>query len=288
MWNGSSGRENGSEAGGDLEVGACTDRGRVRGNNEDSLCLAPELGLFVLSDGMGGQTSGEVASRLAAETVVAHCRETEKNPTLPIVGEPMAGAAEASNRLASAIRAANEIVYRQARKNPAYRGMGATIVAVRIAGERMSVAHVGDSRLYRLRAGEFEQLTRDHSFVAEQVRRGTMTPQEACRSKLQNVLLRALGVDPQVQVELEEELVREGDILLLCSDGLTRELPDEQIAAVLRESDKPQQAANRLVDLANQAGGEDNISVVVLRRAPKLVGALARIGRWFKGSGDLP
>lgn len=266
--------------------GARSDAGQVRENNEDSLCLAPELKLFVLSDGMGGQASGEVASRLATETIVAHCREAEERPSIPHAGSRIAGISEKSNRLASAIRIANLIVHQAARDTPEQNGMGATVVAVWLADDRVSVAHVGDSRVYRLRSGELEQITEDHSFVAEQVRRGTMTPEEAASSKLQNVLLRALGVDPEVEVDVDEQILLEGDTVLLCSDGLTRELSDAQIAAVLGDADEPQEAADRLVDLANQAGGEDNISAIVVCHSTKPAGAFARMGRWFKGPED--
>jgi PPM family protein phosphatase len=269
-----------------MDFGARTDTGRIRENNEDSFRLAPELNLFVLSDGMGGQASGEVASRVATESIVAHCREAESDSSMPLVGVRIAGVSLAANRLASAIRHANDEVRKAARENPARDGMGATVVAVRFVGERMSLAHVGDSRAYRLRAGELELLTQDHSFVAEQVRRGIMTQKEAERSKLQNVLLRALGAEPIVDVDVQEELILEGDTILLCSDGLTRDLSNEQIAAALIESEdeQAQEAAERLVDLANQAGGGDNITAIVVRRTAKPVGAFARIGRWFKGS----
>ncbi|MHB8410734.1 MAG: Stp1/IreP family PP2C-type Ser/Thr phosphatase [Candidatus Acidiferrales bacterium] len=267
-----------------LEFCARSDTGRVRENNEDSFRLAPELNLFVLSDGMGGQASGEVASRLAAETIVAHCREAETNPLLRLIGERIEGASDAANRLASAVRLANHVVHQAAQRNTAQTGMGATAVAVWFADERMTIAHVGDSRVYRLRNGELEQLTQDHSFIAEQVRQEMMTMEEASRSKMQNVLLRALGIDPDVQVEVSEELLMEGDALLLCSDGLTHELSDAQIAAVLCDTDEAQEAASRLVELANQAGGADNITVIVLRNAAKFAGAMAKIGRWFRGS----
>jgi len=267
-----------------IDFGAHSDTGRVRENNEDSFLLAPELSLFVLSDGMGGQASGEVASHLATQSIVDHCRDADADPSLPFLGRRAAGLSETSNRLASAIHHANEAIRRSAGENPTWKGMGATVVAVRFAGDRVSLAHVGDSRIYRLRSGELEQLTRDHSFVAEQVRRGVMTQQEADQSKLQNVLLRALGADPVVDVDVEEELALEGDTILLCSDGLTRELSDAQIAAVLNNGDDAQESAERLVDLANRAGGGDNITVIVVRHAPKPVGAFARIGRWFRGS----
>jgi len=271
-----------------MDVGARTDIGRVRENNEDSFQLAPELNLFVLCDGMGGQASGEVASRLATETIVAHCAAAASDPAVPIIGARLSGLSAAGNRLVSAIRAANFALVKAAQVNPEWAGMGATVVAVQFVDDRMILAHVGDSRAYRLRAGELEQLTRDHSFVAEQVRRGIMTEQEAERSRMQNVLLRALGAEPYVDVEISEELALEGDSILLCSDGLTRELSAAQIAAALigaiEKNDEAQEIADRLVDLANEAGGGDNITVIVIRRAPKLVGAFARIGRWFKGS----
>jgi len=273
-----------SQAAMEMEFGTRTDTGRVRENNEDSLRLAPELNLFVVCDGMGGQASGEVASRLAAETIVAHCRDAETNPALPLVGERIEGASEATNRLASAIRLASRAVHQAAQENEAQTGMGATVVAVQFTDERMTIAHVGDSRAYRLRNGELELLTQDHSFIAEQVRRGLMTAEEASQSKLQNVLLRALGIEPDVEVEISEELLMEGDTVLLCSDGLTHELSDEQIAAALCDADEAQEAASRLVELAKQAGGGDNITVIVLRHAPKLAGAMAKIGRWFRGS----
>lgn len=272
----------------EIEFGARTDTGCVRESNEDSYGAAPELNLFVLSDGMGGLACGEVASRLAVETILTKSRSGQLDA--PASGDAaMSGASSESKRLASAIRAANGAVYRAARTVGSGQPMGATVVAVRFAGERMSVANVGDSRAYRLRAGRLEQLTRDHSFVAEQVRQGRMTEQEAGKSGLQNVLVRALGIGEEVEVDLSEELVLDDDTVLLCSDGLTRELTDAQIAAVLSECGEAQEAAEQLVDLAKQAGGGDNITAIVLRRAARPVGALARMGRlgkWLKHSGN--
>jgi len=262
-----------------IKFGARTDTGRVRGNNEDCYGSAPEIGLFVLSDGMGGMASGEVASRLAVETILAHCREAQANPSLPLVGERIEGISDASNRLASAIRFANQVIFRAAQQNPEQHGMGATVVAVRFMNQRLSLAHAGDSRAYRLRAGALEQLTRDHSFVAESVRMGIMSEQEAGASKLQNVLMRALGVEPELEVDATEDLLIEGDVILLCSDGLTRELSDSQIASVLRDTRNPRNAAGSLVDMANRAGGGDNITAVVLRDVAKPAGALAWAGR---------
>jgi len=187
--------------------------------------------------------------------------------------------------LASAIRTANRVLYAAAQGEEQKRGMGATVVAVWFVDEvRVSIAHVGDSRIHRLRGSDFAQLTEDHSFVAEQVRRGMMTKREAETSNMQSVLLRALGVEPEVQVDVSEKDLLEGDTLLLCSDGLTRELSSAQISATLAEIEDPQETADRLIELANQAGGADNITAVVVRYAPKPAGAFKRIGKWFKGS----
>jgi serine/threonine protein phosphatase PrpC len=268
-----------------IAIGARSDTGRARENNEDSFALAPELNLFVLSDGMGGLAAGEVASKLASKTVIAHCREAVVNPSLPLIGEHLDGLSASSNRLASAIRTANRSVYATAQGDEQKRGMGATVVAAWFVDEtRVSIAHVGDSRIYRLRGADFMQLTEDHSFVAEQVRRGMMTKHEAENSNMQSVLLRALGVEPEVQVDVTEKDLMEGDTLLLCSDGLTRELSNAQISATLAEIEDPQEAADRLIELANEAGGGDNITVVVIRYAAKPAGTFKRIGKWFKGS----
>jgi protein phosphatase len=258
--------------------------GCVRENNEDSYRLAPELNLFVLSDGMGGLAAGEVASRVAVDTVVEHCREAETNPGLAFVGQRIEGVSEASNRLASAARAANQAVHEAAKKIGAEQ-MGATLEAVRFTGERLSLVHVGDSRVYRLRAGKIEQLTQDHSFVAEQVRSGRMTAEEAEASHMRSVLLRALGIDPAVEIDVSDELMMLGDTILLCSDGLTRELTDQQIAATLAEGaqgESPKKVARRLVELAKQAGGGDNITAIVVRPARKSANPFARIVDWFR------
>ena len=264
------------------QVGIRTDKGRVREGNEDSYGSEPRINLFVLSDGMGGLDSGEIASRIAVDTVLAHCRMADETPSLPLTGKRIEGASEMSNRLASAIRLANASVQQAALERGALNGMGATVVAVQFAGDQMSVAHVGDSRVYRLRGDKFEQLTDDHSFVADQVRQGNMTETEASGSNLKNILIRALGVEPEVEVDTRDEVLKENDTILLCSDGLTRDLSDNQIAAVLSETEDPQEAADHLVCLANEAGGGDNITAIVLRRDDKPAGALGRLSQWLK------
>jgi serine/threonine protein phosphatase PrpC len=268
------------------EFGIASDKGQVREANEDSCGFASEINLFVLSDGMGGLECGEVASRIAVETVIAHCRELQKEAQknrLPLTDDRVSGASDMANRLASAVRTANASVRQAAAERVPSGAMGATVVAAQIARDRMTLAHVGDSRAYRLRDTDFKQLTRDHSFVAEEVRCGRMSDTEAAESSLKNVLIRALGVEPEVEVDTRDETILEGDTILLCSDGLTRELSDSQIAAVLEEADDSQGAADRLVELANRAGGGDNITAIVVRPVPRPVGAFTRLGRWFRG-----
>src|SRR5271168_1133631 len=179
-----------------MEAGARSDTGRVRENNEDSFRLAPDLNLFVLSDGMGGLESGERASRLATETTLTHCRDAQADAKLAVFGKQIEGVSDICNRLASAIRLANQEIYQAAQASDGTSGkggMGATIVAVRFLEDRACIAHVGDSRAYLFRDEQLSQLTEDHSFVAEQVRRGILTPEQAGRSRMQNVLTRALG-----------------------------------------------------------------------------------------------
>ncbi|MGH9736915.1 MAG: Stp1/IreP family PP2C-type Ser/Thr phosphatase [Candidatus Acidiferrales bacterium] len=264
--------------------GARTDKGRVRENNEDSFAIEPELNLFVLSDGMGGQASGEIASRIATETVVEYCRAAERDSLSLPQQDRLSGLSDKSSRLAAGIRRANSAIRNAALNQPECHGMGATVVAVRFDGCRMSLAHVGDSRAYRFRSGQLEQLTRDHSFVAEQLRQGLLTQWEAEQSQMQNVLLRALGQEPDVEIDVTEELVLDDDAILLCSDGLTRELSDEQIAVTLENAEDAQSAADCLVSAANDAGGGDNITAVVVRPAGKRRGTFPRIGRWLRRS----
>jgi serine/threonine protein phosphatase PrpC len=268
-----------------IETGARTDVGRVRKNNEDCCEIEPALNLYVLSDGMGGEAHGEVASKLAVQTVVMHCQQAENSRTTPIFGEPQPDVSEKTNRLASAIHLANRKVFEMAEANPEQRGMGATIVAAWIEGQRLSLAHVGDSRAYLLRSGSLDQLTADHSLVAEKVRVGILTPQEADASELQSVLTRAVGTSASVEVDADEQMLLVGDSLLLCSDGLTRMVTDPEIASTLLTSTSAQEAADRLVELANEYGGADNVTVIVLRVVQKSESVLDRLKVWKRNSG---
>lgn len=252
-----------------IDYGARTDVGCVRELNEDNLRVVPELNLFILSDGIGGAAHGEVASELAVTTIEEHCRKSTSDPSLPYEGEFRPDLSERTNRLASALRLANHAIYHAASSNADMRGMGATIVAIWLDGDRLSLAHVGDSRAYRLRQQTIEQLTRDHSLVAEQVRLGILTPEQAEHSEYQTMLIRALGASETVEVDVDEHMMLDGDSYLLCSDGLSRMVPDDQIADAVRSTPKSQKAADHLIDLAKQAGGLDNVTAVLVRCQPK-------------------
>lgn len=262
-----------------IDASGRTDVGRVRKNNEDAFRIEPELGLYILSDGMGGQAHGEVASALAIETVATHCRQSESDPDLTLCGERRADLSSRSNRLLSAVRLANRKIFESAVHNPAQEGMGATVVAMWLDKERISVAHVGDSRAYLLRGGALQQLTADHSLVAEHVRRGTMTAQEAENSQFQNILVRALGAQEEVEVDVDEQVLVEGDTLLICSDGLTHMVTDDEIASTLATYEPAQAIVDRLIELANEYGGTDNITVIVIRLLSEPSGFMARLRR---------
>lgn len=248
-----------------IASGGKSDVGRVRTNNEDCFRIVDSLNLYVLSDGMGGEAHGEIASALAVETVVKHCLEAEGNPAGPIFGETKAGWSDVTKRLSSAVYLANQKIFESAEAHPEQQGMGATLTVACIEGERLSIAHVGDSRAYLLRGGSLQQLTSDHSLVAEQVRRGILTPAEAEQSAMQSVLLRALGSQPKVEIDAEEQPLFAGDLLLLCSDGLTRMVTEPEIAGAIQAETDLEKAAEKLITLANEYGGADNITVIIVR-----------------------
>jgi protein phosphatase len=226
-----------------IEVGSATDIGRVRERNEDSILVDPPL--YVVADGMGGHRGGQVASRVALETLEGL-------------------AAEGRGSLSDHVRGANRAVWDRSVEDEQLSGMGTTLTAARIEGASALIAHVGDSRAYLLRDGTLRQLTADHTLVARMVKSGEITEAEADVHPHKNVLTRALGTDEQVDVDEDTVALLDGDRLLLCSDGLTGMVTEDQIQAILENSDQPQQAADRLVKAANRAGGIDNISVVVL------------------------
>jgi serine/threonine protein phosphatase PrpC len=254
--------------------GGRSDVGQQRANNEDCFRMVQPLNLFVVSDGMGGEAHGEIASAMAVETVVKTCMG-EETGTMAASTETHPEWSNKTRLLLSAAHLANRKIYESAEANPQQQGMGATLTAAWINEEKLSVVHVGDSRLYLLRSRVLQQLTSDHSLVAEQVRRGILTAAEAEHSELQSVLLRALGTQPEIEVDAEEHTLFPDDILLLCSDGLTRMVAEQKIAATLQSESDPGRAAEKLVAQANENGGGDNVTVVVVHLEPKESGFLS-------------
>lgn len=238
-----------------------TDPGRLRDANEDSIALRPDLGLAVLADGMGGHQAGEVASSMAVDLVLNHVQEVLTRSAATTGVSP-----DAAQAIGDAIKFANGAIYDAAHSRPDYHGMGSTIVVAVFDGGHMWVGHVGDSRLYRFRAGRLEQLTQDHSVVQELVNRGLFTLEEARQTVAKNLVTRALGVDPEIAPDIGQETFQSDDIYLLCSDGLNEVVPDNEIATMLSDAEPVLDAvARRLVDLANERGGPDNISVILAR-----------------------
>jgi PPM family protein phosphatase len=243
-----------------------SDVGRVRTNNEDSFRIVEALNLFILSDGMGGEAHGEVASAMAVDVINRYCESDKEDSGATVLDEaPSSNISSRTRRLKGAVAQANFQIFQAAQKNPEQRGMGATITALWLKDTLLSIAHVGDSRAYLLRNGNLQQLTNDHSLVAEQVRRGLITPQQAEESEMQSVLLRALGAHPEVEIDTDEVEIIPRDVLLLCSDGLTRMVTEPEIAGALQAEMVPSAAAERLIALANENGGIDNVTVIVVR-----------------------
>jgi PPM family protein phosphatase len=242
-----------------------SDVGRVRTNNEDSFRIVEALNLFILSDGMGGEAHGEVASAMAVDVINKYCESEKEDSGATVLDEVPTNISSRTRRLKNAVAQANFQIFQSAQKNPEQRGMGATITTLWLKDTLLSIAHVGDSRAYLLRNGNLQQLTNDHSLVAEQVRRGLITPQQAEESEMQSVLLRALGAHPEVEIDVDEVEIIPRDALLLCSDGLTRMVTEPEIAGALQAEMVPSAAAERLIALANENGGIDNITVIVVR-----------------------
>ena len=245
---------------------AKTDVGQKRQGNEDRFCLDPALGLYVVADGMGGHAAGEVASRLAVETIQEWMEKYLSGADVAIVGPAVAAGSAEANFLLSSIRLANRIIFDSAKDRREYAGMGTTVVAVLAQDDRFVLAHVGDSRIYRIRQDDIVQISRDHSFVQEQVDNGMMSAAEAHQSQYRHMITRALGLKESVDVDLTEQPARPGDVLLLCSDGLSDLLDDEDMLAAVRDhADDLEQACQALVARANSKGGDDNITVLVVQ-----------------------
>ena len=233
-------------------VAAVSDCGRQRPSNEDAFGISAEHGVYMLCDGMGGAAAGEVASALAADVVVR-------------LLSGRADAAPLEDVVEEAVRAANQTIHSRAQRDPQLRGMGTTLVGLVTEGPRVLVFNVGDSRCYRMRNSTLIQISQDHSLVEEQVRMGRITHAEALRSPLRNVITRALGTESSVEPDLFELEAEVGDLFLLCSDGLTGELPDPLIESMLAADLSLNELCTRLVTAANRAGGRDNITCLLVR-----------------------
>ena len=261
-----------------------TDTGRVREHNEDAIGSEPDIGLYVLADGMGGYNAGEVASGIAVKTIMNLVREAYQVQDLSGI-DRATGLMRPSIILRDAILRANKIIHQTSKTQPQCEGMGTTVVAALFYNDRIITAHVGDSRLYRLRGDRFEQLTMDHSLLQELVDRGFYSQEEAARSTNKNYVTRALGVEPTVEVDVREHRAEKADHYVLCSDGLSDMVEDEDIQLTISTfGDNLDVVAKQLVQLANEHGGRDNISVVlaqVIDSFPARRGILDRILGWF-------
>jgi len=250
-----------------LQSASLTDPGRVRDHNEDCIESRPEIGLFVLADGMGGYNAGEVASGMATSLIADGLQETWSAGDVVRMGRDEAKAA--SERLVGEqIARANAAIFTTSQNNPECAGMGTTLVVCLFYDNFLSVAHIGDSRLYRLRGDTMEQVTRDHSLLQEQLDSGLITPEEAKLSQNKNLVTRALGIDPTVEPEIHVYETQKDDIYVLCSDGLSDMVEDEEIRLTLITlRTNPNLTVQQLVQAANDNGGRDNISAMLIRIA---------------------
>jgi len=253
-----------------IEMYALTDVGVKRSHNEDCVGIAPSHGFAVLADGMGGYNAGEVASSMAVDIITRSLKselqgisQAEINDDTGFTGESMLAR--------EAIKAANDTIYNTAQEKSECAGMGTTILVAMFYADRISAVHVGDSRIYRLRNNIISHVTEDHSVIHEQVRRGLVTAGDARNSMIKNLVTRALGLRPGVEADIIEGTVRAGDIYLMCSDGLTDVISDETIQLTLATFNKNlEKAGEKLIRLANEAGGPDNISLIIIRTAKTL------------------
>ncbi|MEO8039160.1 MAG: Stp1/IreP family PP2C-type Ser/Thr phosphatase [Betaproteobacteria bacterium] len=268
-----------------LEIASATHTGMVRSHNEDAISSDGEVGLAVLADGMGGYNAGEVASGIAVALITSEMRQAIAKTNLHALGQAD-GDLQAIRLLKAIIAKANTSIYQSASSQPQYAGMGTTLVVTLFRDNRLSVAHIGDSRLYRQRDDKLEQITRDHSLLQEQIDSGMITREAARRSQNKNLVTRALGIEPEVEVEIHTHDVQPGDLYVLCSDGLNDMVEDEDIELTLNAmgSNLPL-AANQLVQMANDNGGRDNVSVVLVRVNRDFPAAETWLGKvlsWFK------
>ena len=248
-----------------IQAAGRTDVGLVRTNNEDNLGYDVDHGIFVLCDGMGGQAAGEKASRIAVSTVIDYFQNIHRKPDTKVVSQGIVDVSYRANQLANAVRLANQAIRDASARNPQWSGMGCTIVAVFCRNNKFSIAHVGDSRIYLIREDSIFQLTNDHSLVMEQVRRGLMTMDEAEHSKMQNVIVRALGAEESVEPDLQDYKFVSGDVLLLCSDGPSRYVKEGDLQETIRRAGNLETACDQLIELAKAGASDDNITCLLIR-----------------------
>lgn len=264
-----------------FEMASATDVGRVRAHNEDSISAEPELGLATLADGMGGYNAGEVASGIAVAMVPAEIRKLKESQN----GQAMSDA-DVQSMVSAQASKVNTAIFSAAQKDAQYAGMGTTLVIAYWHGDRVTVGHLGDSRCYRVRGEDIRPITRDHSWIQEQIDAGLMTIEQSRLSKKRNLVTRACGIDPNVVPEVHTHDVEAGDIYILCSDGLYDMVPDaEMLLTVTSLKANLSLAAQQLIQQANDNGGRDNISVIlvrVLKSARATGGFFARFKSWFK------
>lgn len=245
-----------------------TNVGMKRAHNEDSLHLPVDERLAIVADGMGGHASGEVASSMAVETVVEYFKATAEEQTLTWPYKVDRGTRADVNRLVTGIKLANLKIYEMAQRDPQCKGMGTTIVSTLFLDDKVIIGHVGDSRVYRIRDREIEQITEDHSLINDYIKMKRMTAEEAANWPHKNVIVRALGMKENVQVDVHIEVPRVGDCYVLCSDGLSGMVPDERIRDIVLGEHDLDRASEKLITAANAAGGIDNITVVLARLEP--------------------
>jgi len=244
---------------------AASDRGRKRPSNEDAFAYSVENGVFLVCDGMGGAAAGEVASQLGVSTVLSYFSQMAAADAYPAFERRFEDCSEHANALGNAILSANRTIYQAGVADIQRSGMGTTIAAVLVRSKSVSIAHVGDSRIYLVRDAALEQLTSDHSLIMERVRRGLMTIEEAAVSAMQNVITRALGAEPDVQPDVTDLEIVSSDTLLLSSDGLVRHVNDDQILEIIQNAPSLQTACDMLIEAAKTGGGSDNITCVLLQ-----------------------
>ena len=268
-----------------LQIVSVTDPGMVRSHNEDSVASDITRGLVVLADGMGGYNAGEVASGMATTVIVTEMQNTlDQHVSFDV--DLKTGQSQAQKLLRDHITKSNTSIYQASQTQPQYSGMGTTLVVALFHDNKMTVAHIGDSRLYRIRGDELKQITKDHSLLQEQIDAGLITPEQAKLSANKNLVTKALGIDPVVEPEIHDYDTLPGDIYLLCSDGLCDMVSDEDICMALQTlGANLKLCAQQLVQMANDNGGRDNVSVIlikILREYAASSGVLAKVFRWLK------